>query len=228
MIGKSVSGVLAGIMVCCIAAVSAAAGETAEEAKKPWYEETFTKLTDAKGEDVPVANLKDNIVGVYFSASWCPPCRGFTPQLVKFYKQGAGKENFEIVFVSSDRTSDAMKAYMKKDSMPWTAIPFGDPSASALKSKLGIKAIPTLVIFGSDGKIISQNGRWDVVVLGAKALDAWKSPNYKPKTPQDIRKSIAGKKTRKSAKSSSKSKSKKSKSKSKSKDKEKDNGQNEE
>ncbi len=223
MIRKSLLSVLAGAMVCCFAAAPVGAEETAGTAK-PWYEETFSKLTNAAGEDVPVANLKDKIVGVYFSASWCPPCRGFTPQLVKFYNQGAGKENFEIVFVSSDKTADDMKNYMKKDSMPWKAIPFGDASAGALKRKLGIRGIPTLVIYGSDGKIISRNARWDVVMLGPKALEAWKSPDYKAKTYQDYRKSIAGKKTRKSAKSSSKSKSKKSKSK----DKEKDNGRNEE
>jgi len=189
MIRKSLLSVLAGAMVCCFAAAPVSAEEAAGTAK-PWYEETFSKLTNAAGEDVPVANLKDKIVGVYFSASWCPPCRGFTPQLVKFYNQGAGKENFEIVFVSADRSASAMKGYMKKDSMPWTAIPFGHPSASALKRKLGIRGIPALVIFGSDGKIISKNGRWDVVMLGPKALKAWKSPNYKPKTYQDYRKSI--------------------------------------
>ena len=221
MIGKSLLNVLAGAMVCCFAAAPACAEETPAEAQKPWYETTFTKLTNAKGDDVPVANLKDKIVGVYFSASWCPPCRGFTPQLVKFYNQGAGKENFEIVFVSSDKTSDDMKAYMKKDAMPWTAIPFGDASAAALKRKLGIRGIPTLVIFGSDGKIISKNGRWDVMALGPKALEAWKSPNYKPKTYQDYRKSAGDKKTKKSAKSKSR-KSRKSKS------KDKDNSQNEE
>ena len=227
MIGKSVSSVLAGIMVCCFAAASVCAEEAASGTQKPWYEETFAKLTNAAGEEVPVSKLKDKIVGVYFSASWCGPCRGFTPQLVKFYNQGAGKENFEIVFVSSDKTSDDMKNYMKKDAMPWTAIPFGDASAGALKRKLGIRGIPTLVIYGSDGKIISKNGRWDVVMLGPKALEAWKSPDYKPKTYQDYRKSIAGKKTKKSVKSSSKGKSK-SKSKSKNKDKDKDNGQKEE
>ena len=30
--------------------------------------------------------LKDKVVGIYFSAHWCPPCRSFTPELVKSYK----------------------------------------------------------------------------------------------------------------------------------------------
>jgi nucleoredoxin len=36
-------------------------------------------------------NLKDalnkHVVGLYFSAHWCPPCRGFTPNLVAKYNE---------------------------------------------------------------------------------------------------------------------------------------------
>jgi thiol-disulfide isomerase/thioredoxin len=29
--------------------------------------------------------MKAKVVAFYFSAAWCPPCRGFTPILSKFY-----------------------------------------------------------------------------------------------------------------------------------------------
>jgi nucleoredoxin len=31
---------------------------------------------------------------LYFSAHWCPPCRGFTPALAKFFK-AANSDNLE-------------------------------------------------------------------------------------------------------------------------------------
>ena len=45
------------------------------------------------------------VIGLYFSADWCPPCRGFTPRLAKEYERmkGEGKK-IEIVFISSDRS----------------------------------------------------------------------------------------------------------------------------
>ena len=44
------------------------------------------------------------MVAIYFSAHWCPPCRGFTPQLAQLYKDvtAAGKK-FGVLFVSSDK-----------------------------------------------------------------------------------------------------------------------------
>ncbi len=57
-------------------------------------------LVDAQKQPVSVDSLDGKIVGIYFSAQWCPPCRNFTPKLVSF--RNANKDDFEVVFVSSD------------------------------------------------------------------------------------------------------------------------------
>ena len=36
---------------------------------------------------------KKKIIGVYFCASWCPPCKAFTTELIKFYKEMQKKES---------------------------------------------------------------------------------------------------------------------------------------
>jgi len=43
---------------------------------------------------------KKNVL-VYFSAHWCPPCRGFTPDLKKAYEDDLKAGNVEIIFVST-------------------------------------------------------------------------------------------------------------------------------
>ena len=69
----------------------------------------------------------NKVVGLYFSAHWCPPCRKFTPVLAEFYnkfKSTEKKDDFEIVFVSSDRETKQFDEYFQE--MPWKALPFDD------------------------------------------------------------------------------------------------------
>ena len=165
-------------------------------------------LINASGKKVSASSLKGKMVAVYFSASWCGPCRGFTPQLVKFYKKAKKSNAFEIVFVSRDKTATDMKKYMKDDSMPWLAIPFNDPAAKRLIGELKVNGIPTLAVFDKNGKLISADGRWDVVLLREKAVNAWKSSKYKPLTYQDYKSKLSKGSSRDNKKSSKKSKKK--------------------
>ena len=38
--------------------------------------------------------IKDKYVAVYFSAHWCPPCRGFTPKLSEWYTKDLKTKRF--------------------------------------------------------------------------------------------------------------------------------------
>ena len=85
------------------------------------------KLIGAEGSEVDTESLVSDgaIIGLYFSAAWCPPCRGFTPKLVQFFnkcKQPDSGRNLTIVFVSSDRDETTFADYFKE--MPWLALPF--------------------------------------------------------------------------------------------------------
>ena len=68
---------------------------------------------------------KKKLIAYYFSAHWCGPCRKFTPKLVEYYNRIAPQHpEFEIVFVSSDKSAEAMEGYMKEVGMPWPAIAY--------------------------------------------------------------------------------------------------------
>ncbi|KAJ8310470.1 hypothetical protein KUTeg_012335 [Tegillarca granosa] len=97
--------------------------------------------------------------GLYFSAHWCPPCRGFTPVLAEQYTKMKGEgKNFEIIFISSDRDQSAFDEYYNE--MPWNALPFtATEQIQNVKQRYGIRGIPTLVILDTDGSTISQDGR---------------------------------------------------------------------
>ena len=77
-------------------------------------------------------------VALYFSAHWCPPCRGFTPQLAAAYEMAQEDElPFEIVFVSSDESAEAQSEYMREMHGHWLCVPHAAPQRNALKQKYG-------------------------------------------------------------------------------------------
>lgn len=99
-------------------------------------------------------------IGLYFSAHWCPPCRGFTPTLGEKYTElkAAGKA-FELVFISGDRDENAFSEY--HDTMPFLALPFSQRKrASELNKIYEVEGIPSLVILDAkSGKVITKSGR---------------------------------------------------------------------
>jgi nucleoredoxin len=129
------------------------------------------KLIDSNGKEVSRDELAGKTVGFYFSAHWCPPCKAFTPSLVKF--RDANKEDFEVVFVSSDRNPAAQMSYMKEMDMKWFTIKHRSKEANALAQKYGVRGIPALIIVDADGKMITKNGRGDVSSNPNGALAAW-------------------------------------------------------
>ena len=105
------------------------------------------------------------LVGLYFSAHWCGPCRQFTPLLAEFYAthKSLNKDDFEIVFVSGDRDSASYTSYL--NTMPWgLGVGFGDGRKDTLNSRFNVSGIPTLIILdGVSGEIVSRDGRKDVI-----------------------------------------------------------------
>ncbi len=106
--------------------------------------------------DEAVAGKK--LIALYFSAHWCPPCRKFTPELVEFYNRVAPQHpEFEIIFVSYDRSAAAMQTYMSETSMPWPALAFDKiPYQDAIRKYAG-SGIPCLVLVDTAGKVLSDS-----------------------------------------------------------------------
>merc|ERR1712039_345135 len=112
------------------------------------------------GKDGPVASsaLEGKVLGLYFSAHWCPPCRGFTPKLAEWYSKSLKKAGLEIVFVSSDRSEADFESYYKDQ--PWLALDYSCSKEKDQLSKLfGVQGIPSFVIIDKDGSVITKDGR---------------------------------------------------------------------
>jgi len=128
-----------------------------------------------KSGDVSTSSLEGKLTFLYFSAHWCPPCRGFTPKLAEFYKNLGGKA--EIVFVSSDRSEAEFKSYYD-ESHPWLALPYAQRDIKEkLSKKFKVDGIPTLVLLNGNAEVVTRNGRGIVESDPTGADCPWSSVN---------------------------------------------------
>jgi len=113
-----------------------------------------------------------DLVVLYFSASWCGPCKQFSPALADFYRAAQSQSQspsavgpkIEIVFVSSDQDQQSFRKYYSGH--PWVALPY---SAAEIGKKLAvdyrIKGIPSVIVLDAKtGHYVTNNGREDVLL----------------------------------------------------------------
>ncbi|CAF97179.1 unnamed protein product [Tetraodon nigroviridis] len=142
--------------------------------------EVFTgrTLLNKDGDLVdPEEALRNKVVGIYFSAGWCPPCRDFTPILCDFYTELVEESDppaqFEVVFVSSDKTSEDMVEYYHDLHGDWLALPWSDDYKNELKQRYKITAVPKLVIVKESGEVITDKGRKQIRDRGLACFRSW-------------------------------------------------------
>ena len=128
-------------------------------------------LVAATGHKTSREALANKLIGLYFSASWCPPCRSFTPKLIQF--RDAHASQFEVLLVGWDRSAREQMAYVTTHGMPWPALPNQGEHAKTLGSVFDVQSIPTLIVLSPEGKVISTHGRKEVASRGHEALGYW-------------------------------------------------------
>lgn len=161
--------------------------KAATKAPSPMAALLGPKLVKGKNTvDTDTALGSKPLVALYFSASWCPPCKSFSPVLKEFYN--ATSDDMEVVYVSSDRSVQEFDTYFAE--MPWLAIPITPGSAQIkqnLSDQLKVTSIPTMVILETaTGHFISNNGRGQVQQTRAdpssfaKLIQVWKDTQALP------------------------------------------------
>lgn len=132
---------------------------------KSWVENVFGDvIMGGDGKDLKTSDVAGmEMVSLYFSAHWCPPCRGFTPQLAKTYNTvNKDKKKWEVIFLSSDRDEKSFNEYFGE--MPWAAAPYSKRDLKAsLSKKFKVQGIPMLIhLDPKTGEILNKEGRSSV------------------------------------------------------------------
>ncbi|MEW5844997.1 MAG: TlpA disulfide reductase family protein [Bacteroidota bacterium] len=111
---------------------------------------------DINGKSVSLTDFRGKLVYIDFWATWCGPCRGEIPHLDKLEKDYKGKK---IVFVkiSLDDDMEAWRKMVAEKKLGGVQLHAEGAWSSEAAKNYQIKGIPTFVLIGADGKIISPS-----------------------------------------------------------------------
>ena len=122
--------------------------------KKVQIGQPFIDFTqdDPQGDPVSLASVveKNKYVLVDFWASWCQPCRGENPNVVKAFQKYHDK-GFTVFGVSFDSKKDNWIKAIQDDGLTWTHVSDLKGWGNAAGKLYGIQSIPQNILIGPEG-----------------------------------------------------------------------------
>tara|TARA_B110000093_G_C12957895_1_gene405732 strand:+ start:128 stop:1258 length:1131 start_codon:yes stop_codon:yes gene_type:complete len=116
------------------------------------------KLKNPEGESITLYDQLADVTLVDFWASWCRPCRGENPNIVKAFEKYKSK-GFTVVGISLDEDAELWKRAIKQDGLAWTHMSDLKLWSSAAVAQYNIGSVPASFLVDKDGKILAKNLR---------------------------------------------------------------------
>lgn len=136
---KKISVLLASML--CASAFAVEVGQMAPDFELQGQNGTMVKLSSYKGKTVYLD----------FWASWCGPCKQSFPWMNEMQSR-YGAKKFQVVGVNVDQKTDDAKEFLKENKANFDIV---FDSTGKIPKTFTIKGMPTSMLIGADGKIMS-------------------------------------------------------------------------
>lgn len=116
------------------------------------------KLPNPNGDSLSLYSLNAKIIIIDFWASWCKPCRGENPNMVRIYKDFHDK-GLEIFGVSLDKDKASWQKAITDDNLTWNQVSDLKYWNAAPAKLYGVTSIPSMFILDGNFKLLAKNLR---------------------------------------------------------------------
>jgi thiol-disulfide isomerase/thioredoxin len=112
------------------------------------------------GQAFDPKTLAGKVVLVDFWATWCGPCVAEIPNVLEQYRKYHDR-GFEVVGISLDHDRETLEKFVADQKVPWPIL-FEEGENGGqhpLAAHYSITSIPTVILIGRDGRVITLNVR---------------------------------------------------------------------
>jgi thiol-disulfide isomerase/thioredoxin len=129
------------------------------------------KYTATDGTNVDLADCRGKVVLIDFWATWSAESRAQIPIILAVRKKYKD-QGFEVFGVSLDQDQNTLNTYTDEYNMSWPEYFDGKGPDSEIYKSMHLKSLPTMLLIGKDGRLISADATKNLDAMVAKALQA--------------------------------------------------------
>lgn len=112
--------------------------------------------TSTDGKKVDLASYKGKVVLVHYWATWCEPCKE-DMAVMRQMQAKYGARGFQLIGVSLDSQRAALTQFLGQSRLAWPQLYEEGGLDSRYALEMGVLTLPTMILVGADGKVISRS-----------------------------------------------------------------------
>jgi len=112
--------------------------------------------TSTDGKKVDLASYKGKVVLVHYWATWCEPCKE-DMAVMRQMQAKYGARGFQLIGVSLDSQRAALTQFLAQSRLAWPQLYEEGGLDSRYALEMGVLTLPTMILVGADGKVISRS-----------------------------------------------------------------------
>lgn len=144
----------AAVLIFAVVAIGRQGAPKVSTAPYPGYQvPSFSLQAMEPGKSITLSQFAGKPLMINFWASWCPPCKAETPDLIKAYQQFGKQVQFLGVNATAQDTETNAKSFIQHHQIPYLV---AFDTTNQVVNQFAVNGFPTTVFVNSQGVIVAR------------------------------------------------------------------------